>query len=312
MSSPSFLLPSSSVLSSASPGGGVLSPTPSTAAATCHCLPDDDDDKVERDNTVPVTVATVALRFSKFPEDNDSAPSKLVRAGETLLAGDHIVDLEEFPSRPHLTKQNDLLKEYADQRWSKKTGVRISTKSKIVNITQTLKAIEDKLNSLNYHTSAETILYTTHGSTDLPLRGITFATRGVQHFMHAVMNIDNQYLLSKMEGFAVQGVKGAAKNHQQRVSEVREITGDSDAKMQWAYYFCNIIQRYQVMVDGWPDNIPFANLSKVSSALPELERLLCKWESGLTRWKTLTDDEFEKIHREHNVKLDSGEIEDTI
>lgn len=81
--------------------------------------------------------------------------------------------------------------------------------------------------------------------------------------------------------------------------------------MQWAYYFRNIVQRYQVMVDGWPDNVPFANLSKVSSALPELERLLRKWESGTTHWKTLTDDEFEKIHQEHNAKLDSGEIEDT-
>jgi hypothetical protein len=54
------------------------------------------------------------------------------------------------------------------------------------------------------------MLYTTHGSTDLPLRSITFATEGVQDFMQSVMGIDNQDLLGKMEGFAVQGVKGAS------------------------------------------------------------------------------------------------------
>lgn len=57
-------------------------------------------------------------------------------------------------------------------------------------------------------TGAETILYTTRGSTDLPLRGISFATEGVDEFMSSVMNIDNQDLVSKMEGFAVQGMKG--------------------------------------------------------------------------------------------------------
>jgi len=75
------------------------------------------------------------------------------------------------------------------------------------------------------------------GSTDLPLRGIALATEGVQHFMGSVMGIDNQDLVSKMEGFAVQGMKGsnfhyfccpsdllhlgAATNHKQQVSAIR-------------------------------------------------------------------------------------------
>lgn len=46
------------------------------------------------------------------------------------------------------------------------------------------------------------------GSTDLPLRGVTFATEGVQQFMGSVMGIDSQDLVSKMEGFAVQGIRG--------------------------------------------------------------------------------------------------------
>jgi hypothetical protein len=65
-----------------------------------------------------------------------------------------------------------------------------------------------QLNSLKCHTGAETILYTTRGSTDLPLRGISIATEGIQTFMASVMGIDNQDLVIKMEGFAIQGIKG--------------------------------------------------------------------------------------------------------
>ncbi|KAG2030987.1 hypothetical protein BDR03DRAFT_1016555 [Suillus americanus] len=48
----------------------------------------------------------------------------------------------------------------------------------------------------------------TCGSTDLPLQGVALATEGVQYFMGSVMGINNQDLVSKMEGFAVQGMTG--------------------------------------------------------------------------------------------------------
>ena len=89
-----------------------------------------------------------------------------------------------------------------------------------------------------------------------------------------------------------------------------EVTGDSCAKMQWAYYFRNIVQRYQVMIEGWPDSVPFGNLSSVSSALPALETLLRKWESGTTHWKTLSEEDFETVRQEHEEKLKSGEVEE--
>jgi hypothetical protein len=65
-----------------------------------------------------------------------------------------------------------------------------------------------QLNSLRCRTGVETVLYTTRGSTDLPLRGITFATEGVEEFMASVMNIDNQDFVGKMEGFAIRGIRG--------------------------------------------------------------------------------------------------------
>jgi hypothetical protein len=52
------------------------------------------------------------------------------------------------------------------------------------------------------------MLYATCGSTDLPLHGVAFTTEGVDEFMSFTMNIDNEDLISKMEGFAIQGMKG--------------------------------------------------------------------------------------------------------
>jgi hypothetical protein len=52
------------------------------------------------------------------------------------------------------------------------------------------------------------MLFSTRGSTDLPLRGVTFATEGVDDFMEGGMKIDSQDFVGKMEGFAVQGIKG--------------------------------------------------------------------------------------------------------
>ncbi|KAG2365336.1 hypothetical protein BDR07DRAFT_1481456 [Suillus spraguei] len=121
--------------------------------------------------------------------------------------------------------------------------------------------------NLQMRTGAETILYMTCGSTDLPLHGISFATQGFHEFMSSVMNIDNPDLMSKMEGFAVQGMK-------------EEITQDPKAWMHWAHYWRNVVQRYLVVIEGWPENIPFVNLSTVSSALPDLEMLLDKWKTG--------------------------------
>ncbi|KAG1895392.1 uncharacterized protein F5891DRAFT_1130659 [Suillus fuscotomentosus] len=174
-------------------------------------------------------------------------------------------------------EQDKLLTEFVEFKETKTTSVYTSMKLKINDVMHTLKVVENELNSLHCHMGTETILYTTHGSTDLPLCGLVFATEGIKNFMGTVMGVDNQDLVNKMEGFAVQGMK-------------EQITGDDCAKMQW------------VIMEEWPKKIPFTNLN--------LQMLLCKWESGATYWKSLSDEEFEELCKEHKEKLESGELAD--
>jgi hypothetical protein len=131
---------------------------------------------------------------------------------------------------------------------------------------------------------------------------------------------------------------GAAKNHQQRLSAIRAdirnemteslsktsyiyeyiliniycvetVVGDDTARMEWKHYWRNVVKRYHVIIEGWPDKIPFRNLSDASSPLPDLENLLRKWRNGKTYWKTLTEDEIKVLDLEHDAQIENGELD---
>ncbi|KAF8130812.1 hypothetical protein EV363DRAFT_1138899, partial [Boletus edulis] len=241
--------------------------------------------------------------------------------GKTVLHDLVTGSKEEYHTLTADEKEN-LVAEYSEFRADKMVRKRVSVSSKINDATHTLQAVESELDNLKARTGVEAILYASRGTTDLPLRGLAFATGGVKDFMASVMGVDKIDLVSKMEGFAIQGMRGAAKNHQERVSHLRgqireiitrklhEVTGDPSAKMQWKYYFRNVVMRHKVMIKGWPSTIPFANLSDMSSSYSQLEMLLRKWESGAISWEVVSDEELETLREERNIQIEAGEIED--
>ena len=85
------------------------------------------------------------------------------------------------------------------------------------------------------------------------------------------------------------------------MATLEEITGNLKAKMQWVLYFRNVVTQYHVVIEGWPENIPFINLSSASSALLQLEQLLHKWELDTMFWKHITDVEFTTMETNRNA-----------
>ncbi|KAG1835967.1 hypothetical protein DFJ58DRAFT_735336 [Suillus subalutaceus] len=194
----------------------------------------------------------------------------------------------------------ELLVEYGKHKEMQATGIQISTKA--------------KLNNLRSWTGVESMFYATCGSTNLPVHGVNFTTEGVDEFMSSTMNINSQDLISKMEGFAVRQkiIKSSVLQFSSAIrheigKRLVEITKDEDAKMHWTNYFRNVVQCYQVIIEGWPTNIPFTNLSKVSSALPDLDMLLRKWRSNAIKWRRVDDEEFQQLLKERNESLENGE-----
>ena len=88
-----------------------------------------------------------------------------------------------------------------------------------------------------------------------------------------------------------------------------DITKNPTVKMHWKHYWRNIVARYHVVIEGWPDNIPFKNLSEVSSSLPSLESLLRKLEAGKIYWKSISAKEFKEIEAARNAGLEAGTVE---
>jgi hypothetical protein len=86
------------------------------------------------------------------------------------------------------------------------------------------------------------------------------------------------------------------------------ITENPEARMQWKYYWRNVVQRYSVKIEGWPKEFPFTNLSDASSTLTNLEALLHKWQNGTVFWRKLSTDELGKLNTERACQLENGEI----
>ena len=78
--------------------------------------------------------------------------------------------------------------------------------------------------------------------------------------------------------------------------------------MEYKLYHENVIQRHQVMLARWPQQIPFKNLSKCSSSLQELQNFLKKLVDGDIYWKTLTEEELNKLEDEHQKQVEDGKI----
>lgn len=79
--------------------------------------------------------------------------------------------------------------------------------------------------------------------------------------------------------------------------------------MEWKRYWEHVVRRYNVMIEGWSDTVPFKNLSEQSVPLHDLEELLQRWRDGRTHWKQLTEEEFDDLDKERKKKIEAGQIE---
>ncbi|KAI9566715.1 hypothetical protein HD554DRAFT_2174148 [Boletus coccyginus] len=123
-----------------------------------------------------------------------------------------VQDADEENVRDATAEKESLVKEYNKYLVDKKVGIQMTTQGKLSDVTQTLKAVKEELLNLKSRTGVETLLYAMCGSTDLPLCAITFETEGVKDFMGTMIGVDIVVFISKMDGFAVQGVQGTASN----------------------------------------------------------------------------------------------------
>ena len=88
-----------------------------------------------------------------------------------------------------------------------------------------------------------------------------------------------------------------------------EITGTDNARMEWKMYWCNVIKRYRVKIEGWPPGIPFKNLSDGANTYDKLETLLRKWCCRAIYWKRITQEELDELDSKRDRQIESRDIE---
>jgi len=123
-----------------------------------------------------------------------------------------------------MEQKDELVQEFNDHKANKTQGLRISVKSRVNDVNHTLDSIATEvsmdvdiaacltirmqLSNLQARTGVEALVFITRGSTDFPMRGVSFATRGVEEFLETGLKMDVQDFISKMEGFSLRGVQG--------------------------------------------------------------------------------------------------------
>jgi len=85
-------------------------------------------------------------------------------------------------------------------------------------------------------------------------------------------------------------------------------TSDNTACMEWKHYWRNVVKRYMVIIEGWPTNIPFHNISKASNSLTDLETLLRKWHCGKIYWREVTETELQDLDHNWDNQIEGGEL----
>ena len=79
--------------------------------------------------------------------------------------------------------------------------------------------------------------------------------------------------------------------------------------MEWKRYWSHVIRHYNVIIEGWPDIVPFKNLSDMTLSLHVLEDLLQHWHEGKTYWREISRDELEILEEQRAEDVETGKLE---
>ncbi|KAF8347284.1 hypothetical protein F5887DRAFT_1072796 [Amanita rubescens] len=260
---------------------------------------------------------------SKEEKENNAEEGGINKGGKKVLQ-----DLVERTKDEYMTltaeQKDTLVKELEAVKATKAKGFHSSARTRVNDVTTTLGVLENEIANLRSRSGIEALLFITRNSSATPLNNISYATPGVGKFLETVLKMDEHEFTAKMEAFALHGLKGSIQIAPLSITSKRSqrsaqpsamrstnnfVSGDESAQMEWKHYWRKVVARHKVMIEGWPDSVPFKNLSEASSALPELKMLLGRWEDGRTYWKQLTDEEAEHIVEERKAQ---GEVSDGV
>jgi hypothetical protein len=89
----------------------------------------------------------------------------------------------------------------------------------------------------------------------------------------------------------------------------RKLQNKPNARMEYKYYFRNVVQHYLVTLEGWPEQIDLNNFNDGSLPYTAMEKLLQKLRSGDIHWKRLTLAALEELEHQRDAQISHGDLE---
>ncbi|KAF8519507.1 hypothetical protein BU17DRAFT_65911 [Hysterangium stoloniferum] len=245
-------------------------------------------------------------------EGSDLPVGEKLRLTELVKLANSTNEYESLPK----DKIDAMMACLQEARQRDATGSRSQPKAIRQDVHQTSKHVHKELMTLGSHcrTSSMAITVQTSGEGSSPLYYMDPAAR---QFVEIVLGMDVDTFCLKFESFAILGLQKFVKNDNDRrslqKSQIRstvrdrlcKITGEDGLNMEWTAYEDLIIDKYHVILDGWPKDIVFnpADLGTKSLAV-----VIAALEDGTCNWKKLTEESYIKYVQECERKIQAGEV----
>lgn len=220
-----------------------------------------------------------------------------------------------------LAERDALIEEFNAEKATRAKATRKSPKSRANDLTYTAQVIEDELTNLRQRTGTEAILLLVRGTTESSSSPRYYATEGVNQFLTNCLNLELSDLLSRMEAYALNGLSGAACSYKKRSTNLKrdlrrlihqqlENVAGYSKKIQMSYvnFWSDITVKHRIVIEGWPSDIRFGNLSDVLTSLSHLQVVYEKWERGEIYFRKVSEAEFRTLAEEHRKAIKDGSI----
>ncbi|KAF8169210.1 hypothetical protein K438DRAFT_1941401 [Mycena galopus ATCC 62051] len=215
----------------------------------------------------------------------------------------HQDDFEEYQALT-VTEKQELVACFQKVKDENFTLHRDTTKGNIQDVVNVMRNMTSLLTGLHQRVGVEGFVCIVCSSTSFTMELQWFFTSSAFHDYMPIATRkkwDTGEVGMKLEVFAVAGCDASnlLRNSKQKADWMKgeicslisgklvDITGNPDATMAYIWYEEDIVQRYNVVMEGWT-GVPFQNISTVSTSLPNLRLLLDAIKSGVCAFRKLS------------------------
>ncbi|KAI0697794.1 hypothetical protein BC835DRAFT_1413472 [Cytidiella melzeri] len=215
-------------------------------------------------------------------------------------------------------------REYEVYRDERKSAPRPTARGKIQDVVNTTKKIEQLMIGLDNRVGIQGMFCIVRSSTVFAMdpRWFFTSTELEKYLEIAVRKWDTPKIGAQMEAYAVAGgsVTGMLQTSKMKATWLKtrirdkvsallvEITGKETVKMNYVSFQEAIVERFHIILEGWPPGIPFVNPSELSDTLPPLQSIDDALTNGACKFVRISEAQVQARRERIAADVASGKM----